>query len=55
MIAIIWIKLGHKGFRKTLVGMVYREHIPWKTKKAALNIKSVDRKRRDLHDGRSKP
>ena len=28
----IWIKLGHKGTRRTLVGMIYREHTPWKTK-----------------------
>ena len=28
----IWVRLGHKGTRRTLVGMVYREHTPWKTK-----------------------
>ena len=28
----IWIKLGHKGTRRTFVGMIYREHTPWKTK-----------------------
>ena len=28
----IWVKLGHKGTRRTLVGMVHREHTPWKSK-----------------------
>ena len=32
----IWIKLGHKGTRRTLVGMVYREHTPWKTKESSI-------------------
>ena len=32
----IWIKLGHKGTRRTLVGMVYREHTPWKTKESSM-------------------
>ena len=25
----LWIKLGHKGTRRTLVGFIYREHSPW--------------------------
>ena len=25
----LWIRLGHKGTRKTLVGFIYREHSPW--------------------------
>ena len=28
----VWIKLGHKGTKRTLVGMIYREHTPWETK-----------------------
>ena len=32
MMPEIWVKLGHKGTRRTLVGMVYREHTPWKSK-----------------------
>ena len=28
----IWLKLGHKGTKRTLVGFVYREHKPWKSK-----------------------
>ena len=28
----IWLKLGHSGTRRTLVGFVYREHKPWKSK-----------------------
>ena len=26
----IWLKLGHAGTRRTLVGFIYREHKPWK-------------------------
>ena len=25
----VWIRLGHSGTRRTLIGMVYREHTPW--------------------------
>ena len=25
----VWIRLGHKGTKRTLIGMVYREHTPW--------------------------
>ena len=32
----IWIKLGHKGTKRTIVGMVYREHTPWKTKESSV-------------------
>ena len=28
----IWVRLGHKGTSRTLIGMVYRKHTPWKTK-----------------------
>ena len=28
----IWLKLGHSGTRRTIVGFVYREHKPWKSK-----------------------
>ena len=28
----IWLKLGHSGTKRTLVGFVYREHKPWKSK-----------------------
>ena len=28
----IWLKLGHKGTKRTLIGFVYREHKPWKSK-----------------------
>ena len=27
----VWIKLGHAGTKRTLIGTVYREHTPWKT------------------------
>ena len=27
----VWIKLGHAGTKRTLVGTVYREHTPWNT------------------------
>ena len=26
----VWIKLGHRGTKRTLIGFVYREHKPWK-------------------------
>ena len=26
----IWIKLGHRGTKRTMIGFVYREHKPWK-------------------------
>ena len=26
----IWVKLGHRGTKQTLIGFVYREHKPWK-------------------------
>ena len=29
MMPELWIRLGHKGTRRTLVGFVYREHSPW--------------------------
>ena len=25
----LWIRLGHKGTRRTLIGFIYREHSPW--------------------------
>ena len=28
----IWLKLGNSGTKRTLVGFVYREHKPWKSK-----------------------
>ena len=29
MMPEIWIRLGHKGTKRTLVGFIYREHKPW--------------------------
>ena len=26
----IWLRLGHRGTKQTLIGFVYREHKPWK-------------------------
>ena len=28
----IWLKLGHKGTKRTLVCFMYREHKPWKSR-----------------------
>ena len=28
----IWLKLGHKGTKRTIVCFVYREHKPWKSR-----------------------
>ena len=28
----IWLKLGHKGTKRTIVLFVYREHKPWKSR-----------------------
>ena len=28
----VWLKLGHAGTRRTLVGFIYREHKPWKSR-----------------------
>ena len=27
----VWIRLGHSGTKRTLIGIVYREHTPWNT------------------------
>ena len=32
----LWIRLGHKGTRKTLVGFIYREHSPWGLKQGSV-------------------
>ena len=32
MMPEVWVKLGHAKTKRTLVGTVYREHTPWKTK-----------------------
>ena len=29
MMPEIWIRLGHRGTKRTLVGFIYREHKPW--------------------------
>ena len=29
LMAELWIRLGHKGTRRTLIGFIYREHSPW--------------------------
>ena len=31
LIPEIWLRLGHRGTKRTLVGFVYREHKPWKS------------------------
>ena len=31
LIPEIWLRLGHQGTKRTLVGFVYREHKPWKS------------------------
>ena len=46
----IWIKLGHKGTRRILVGMIYREHTPWKTKENS--SKSQEERLRGEDEGR---
>ena len=28
----VWLRLGHKGTRRTLVGFIYREHTPARRK-----------------------
>ena len=28
----VWLKLGHTGTRRTLVGFIYREQKPWKSR-----------------------
>ena len=28
----VWLRLGHTGTRRTLVGFIYREHKPWKSR-----------------------
>ena len=32
----IWLRLGYRGTRRTLVGFVYREHKPWKSHDASI-------------------
>ena len=32
----LWIRLGHKGTRKTLIGFIYREHSPWGLKQGSV-------------------
>ena len=55
----IWLRLGHKGTRRTLIGMVYRKHTPWKSKESGGETEEVarsqapdmDRKGRGIYDG----
>ena len=32
----IWLRLGHRGTKRTLVGFIYREHKPWKSDDASI-------------------
>ena len=36
MMPEIWIRLGHKGTKRTLVGFIYREHKPWRLGDASI-------------------
>ena len=37
MMPEIWIRLGHKGTKRTLVGFIYREHKPWGLGEASIS------------------
>ena len=52
----IWLRLGHQGTRRTLVGFVYREHKPWKSHDASIKgqenrLKTWLEARRDVWQG----
>lgn len=38
----LWLRLGHKGTQRILVGFVYREHTPWNSKENASSQKSQE-------------
>ena len=37
MMPEIWIRLGHKGTKRALVGFIYREHKPWGLGEASIS------------------
>ena len=37
----LWIRLGHAGTKRTLVGTVYREHTPWNTRDGSQKSQEV--------------
>ena len=37
----IWLRLGHKGKRRMLLGFVYREHKPWNSNDASVKSQEV--------------
>ena len=48
----IWIKLGHRGTKRTLVGFIYREHKPWKLGDASVKSQESRLKtRREIWQG----
>ena len=37
----LWLRLGHKGTRRTLIGFIYREHSPWGLQEGSVKEQEV--------------
>ena len=37
----LWIRLGHKGTKRTLLGFIYREHSPWGVQEGSVREQEV--------------